>query len=101
MRKLVVYITMVLNVKLALSFYISIYMQNQCLIFYQLKQWIQTTAISNQNAYKEVFWLKFEGGACPPDPQDCALRANCAPRWNRTPSTMMLSHFSGGNPASL
>ena len=35
MRKLVVYITMVLNVKLALSFYISIYMQNQCLIFYQ------------------------------------------------------------------
>ena len=61
MRKLVVYITRVLNVKLALSFYIYtciyvlVYMQNQCLFFYQHKQWIQITAISHQNAYKEVF----------------------------------------------
>ena len=80
MRKLVVYITRVLNVKLALSFYISVYMQNQCLIFYQHKQWIQITAISHQNAYKKVFWLKFQGGACPPDPLDCARRKLCAVR---------------------
>ena len=34
MRKLV------LNGKLALSFYISVYMQNKCLFFSQHKQWI-------------------------------------------------------------
>ena len=80
MRKLVVYITRVLNVKLALSFYISVYMHNQYLIFHQHKQWIQITAISHQNAYKEVFWLQFQGGACPPDPLDCAHRKLCAAR---------------------
>ena len=113
MRKLVVYITRVLNVKLALSFYISVYMQNQCLIFYQHKQWIQITSISHQNAYKEVSWLKFQGGAYPP--RQCAPQIVRRAQIERSaqivrraqivcraetepPSTMMLSHFSGGNP---
>ena len=95
MRKLVVYITRVLNVKLAVSFYISVSMQYQCLIFYQHKQWIQITAISHLNAYKEVFWLKFQGGACPPDPLDCVHR------WNRTAKYHDAFSFFWGKPCSF
>ena len=90
-------------------------MQNQCLFFYQHKQWIQITAISHQNAYQEVFWLKFQGGACPQTPQTvlaancaprtyCAQRANCAPRancalhWNWTTKYLDAFSFFWGKP---
>ena len=89
--------------------YVLVYMQNQCLFFYQHKQWIQITAISHQNAYRG-FLIKISWGSMPPDPPDCARRKLCAAHIVRRaqivrctetepPSTMMLSHFSGGNPA--
>ena len=73
--------------------YISVYMQNQFLSFYQHEQWIQITSKSHQNAYKEVFWLKFQGGGACPQTAQIVCRTETEP-----PSTMMLSHFSGGNP---
>ena len=105
MRKFVVYITRVLNIKLAISFYISVYMQNQCWIFYQNK--LGTNYCYNhQNAYKEVFWLKFQGGTCPQTVraanwvprENCAQRANCAPRWNRTAKYHDAFSFFWGKP---
>ena len=75
-------------------------MQNQCLFFYKHKQWIQINAVSHQNAYKEVFWLKFQGGACPQTVRAaklCTARKMYAAETEPT-SIMMLSHFSGGNP---
>ena len=122
MRKLVVYITRNLNVKLALSFYIYMYI---CISLHAESVFIFLPAqtVDTNYCYKPPkciergFLIKISWGSMPPDPPDCARRKLCAAhelcasaqivrraqivRCTETepPSTMMLSHFSGGNPA--
>ena len=89
-----------------LNWHLVFIYQSTCRIgvfFYPHKQLLPITAISHQNAYKEVFWLKYPGGACPRTPQtagpaNCAPRAHCALRWNRTAKYHDAFSFFGGKP---
>ena len=68
MRKLVVYITRVLNVKLALSFYISGLHAESVLIF------LQAQTVDKNYCYNNIkrFLIKILRVSMPQDPPDCA-----------------------------